>query len=95
MSLIVREQTNGTRYGRAPLGKTQKTVLLVLELHHGGLSARGLSINHRTLTEAAARSALASLGDRKLVAPVGWDERRRTFDLTEDGWRAVRRLRGR
>jgi predicted ArsR family transcriptional regulator len=74
------------RRGAVGLGHTQKLVLNLLAITTNQ-SARDLSYNWPSLTESAARSAVARLGDRGLVDMAGWTPTRdaRTYCLTAKG----------
>ena len=80
-------QESGTRYGHAPLGRTQKLVLHLIAQHSQAPTIRDLSYDWPGLTESAARSAVDRLADRRLIDVAGFAaaDNARTYKLTERG----------
>lgn len=73
------------------LGRTQILVLRLLATgDYARKSCRALANDWPNLSESAARGAVNRLYERKLVEPVGWNDRCRIYELTQRG-RAVER----
>jgi predicted ArsR family transcriptional regulator len=88
--LSATKQRTRRRRPNAPLGGTQRHVLLVLGTR--GASAANDWAAWYPLEAAQVRSAINRLGMRGLVDVAGWNGRARTYKLTEDGVEAVNKI---